>query len=260
MSRIRQRLADASQPLIRTLSLTVPGGHTISEHAHPWAQLIYTSSGTLAVEADRRRWVVPAQRGVWMPPDTVHTVTAVGECAIRTLYLSPGIVAGLPELVSVLEISALLHELILHASSLGMLRAGDADHEHLAHVIRARLVAMPETELGLREPIDPRARAIADTLRQRPGDTTPLARLARGCGASPRTLERAFLRETGLTFGAWRTELRLQHAITRLEAGRTVAETATDCGYRSVSAFVAAFRRSLGVPPGAYRRGLSPDR
>ena len=35
-----------------------------------------------------------------------------------------------------------------------------------------------------------------------------------------------------------------------ISAGAAVTEAALDCGYDSVSAFIAAFRRQFGVTPG----------
>jgi AraC-like DNA-binding protein len=80
--------------------------------------------------------------------------------------------------------------------------------------------------------------------------------LCRGQGISPRTVQRLFPLQTGLTFAQWRARLRHLHAARLLGEGRTVAQTALDCGYQSTSAFVAAFRGLAGVTPGQFcRRG-----
>ncbi|GES29907.1 helix-turn-helix domain-containing protein [Streptomyces angustmyceticus] len=59
-----------------------------------------------------------------------------------------------------------------------------------------------------------------------------------------------------MPFGQWRTRVRLRAAMPLLAGGATVAAVAARVGYASPSAFVAAFRRAVGVPPGAY---LTPD-
>jgi AraC-like DNA-binding protein len=57
---------------------------------------------------------------------------------------------------------------------------------------------------------------------------------------------------TGVSFDRWRTDARL-HAALLLLADRTpVAVAARRVGYSTPSAFIAAFRQALGVPPGAY--------
>ncbi|MFY0539349.1 helix-turn-helix transcriptional regulator [Nannocystis pusilla] len=85
---------------------------------------------------------------------------------------------------------------------------------------------------------------------RRPRRRAPLAQLGRAAGASARTLARLFLAETGASFGQWRTHLRLRAALGHLAAGTPVAVVAEQVGYAGASAFVAAFRRHLGVAPG----------
>jgi AraC-like DNA-binding protein len=71
---------------------------------------------------------------------------------------------------------------------------------------------------------------------------------------SARTLRRLFLAETGLSFGRWERRARLRAALPLLAAGAPVAAAARRAGYATPSAFVAAFRRTVGFPPGAYRQ------
>jgi AraC-like DNA-binding protein len=51
------------------------------------------------------------------------------------------------------------------------------------------------------------------------------------------------------------TRWRMQIAVSALrEEGATVAELASRLGYRSEAAFARAFKRVIGVPPGAIKR------
>ena len=86
-------------------------------------------------------------------------------------------------------------------------------------------------------------------------DTAAVARL---CGASKRTLERIFVRETGMTAGRWRQRQRLMEAMRRLAAGQDVTSVAMDVGYASVSAFVYAFRTQFGATPARYFKAEPP--
>ena len=71
-------------------------------------------------------------------------------------------------------------------------------------------------------------------------------------GASSRTLARAFLSDTGLSFGRWRTLVRLQASLPHLAEQVPVSAVARLVGYRTTSAYVAAFRAHTGVTPGRY--------
>lgn len=49
--------------------------------------------------------------------------------------------------------------------------------------------------------------------------------------------------------------LAVDHAVTRLAAGDSVAEVAEALGFSEASAFQRAFKSWTGVPPGRYQRG-----
>jgi AraC-like DNA-binding protein len=102
-------------------------------------------------------------------------------------------------------------------------------------------------------PADPRARAFAERLLADPGAEASLAALARGSGASLRTLQRLFLNETSLSLEAWRGRARMQQAVVCLSSGGSVTSAALDAGYQSASAFIAAFKRAFGVTPARWR-------
>lgn len=55
-----------------------------------------------------------------------------------------------------------------------------------------------------------------------------------------------------MTFGRWRQQLRLLHALRLLAAGRPVTAVALEVGYDSPSAFIAMFRAALGTTPSRY--------
>ena len=102
------------------------------------------------------------------------------------------------------------------------------------------------TTIEVRMPADDRARQVADAIAANPADGRTLAEWGREVGASERTLARAFLADTGVSFGRWRTLLRVQAALAALADGEPVGNVARRVGYDSDSAFVQAFRRETG--------------
>jgi transcriptional regulator GlxA family with amidase domain len=80
-------------------------------------------------------------------------------------------------------------------------------------------------------PQDRRAKAVAEAVMSKRDDIASLHMLSQSAGASVRTVERAFRRETGLSFEAWRRQFRLMKAIGLLVEGRTVKEVAFEIGY-----------------------------
>ena len=237
---------------IRSLAITYASGYRIPPHHHDWAQLIYASRGVMSVHTATGAWVVPTHRAVWVPAEVEHAIEMSGEVAMRTLYLAPGLARDVPETCSVVNVSPLLRELILHAVELGPLDIGLPLHARLIGVILDQLAALPAVPLRVPVPSDPRALRAADWLRAHPAEGASLERIARSVGASKRTLERLFRHETGMSFGAWRQQLRLLQALPLLAAGEPVTSVALSVGYESTSAFIARFRQVLGTTPGQY--------
>jgi AraC-like DNA-binding protein len=246
------------QSPVSSLAFDYPGGYVIPPHTHDWHQLVYASRGVMTIDTPDGAWVVPPHRGVWVPGGVVHAIQISGEVAMRTLYIDPRRARALPTACRVLEIAPLLREIILHAVERGGLDRRVPSEARLARVmldlVRAALREGPSAALTLPEPRDPRAARLAALLRADPGTQRPLAALLRGVGASARTIERRFKIETGMTFGRWRQQLRLVHALRLLAAGTPVTAVALDVGYDSPSAFVSAFRRTFGATPGRYFR------
>lgn len=248
-------LADDDGFCVRSLAVTYPHGSSEPPHRHPWGQLVYGVSGVIRVALDRAAWIAPPTRAIWVPPGVTHALSMKGQVAMRTLYIAPGWAGPLPGEAAVLEVEPLLREVILHVLKVGMLAPDRPEHARLAGFLVDRLAAARPQDLELPLPADRRARALCDAVQAAPDDRRSLAELAREAGASLRTLQRLFPAETGLSLEAWRQKARLIHGMAILSAGAAVTEAAFDCGYDSVSAFIAAFRRQFGVTPGRVGQG-----
>jgi AraC-like DNA-binding protein len=242
--------------VIRTLAVGYSGGYTIPTHSHDWSQLIYASTGVMTVHTAAGSWVVPPERGVWVPAGIAHSIEMSGQVSMRSLYFAPGFGRGrLPRTCSVLNVSGLMRELILHATTLRSLDRKITAQARLIGVILDQIKALPEMPLDLAMPRDGRALRVAEMLRANPGSSGSLDRIARAAGASKRTIERRFRSETGMGLGRWRQQLRLLHALRLLAGGEPVTAVALDAGYQSTSAFISMFKKALGSTPLRYRSG-----
>jgi AraC-like DNA-binding protein/quercetin dioxygenase-like cupin family protein len=262
MSSARQRSIPRVEPEPRDadirvwgLAMTYPNGHELPPHTHPTAQLVFASAGVMTVHTQAGTWVVPAHRAVWVPPETEHRIAMSGEVEMRTVYLANELEIARVSECSVVNVSPLLRELILHAVERAPLYATVASHANLIGLLVDQLEALPAVPLQLPAPRDSRAKRAAEWLRANPSDPAGLEAIARRAGASKRTLERLFQTETGMSFGLWRQQLRLMQALERLAAGESVTEVALAVGYESTSAFISRFRQVLGTTPGKYYDG-----
>ena len=206
----------------------------------------------MSVHTPQGAWVVPSQRAVWIPGGMTHKVEMYGSVSMRSVYLAPEFTQALPKDCCVVSVSPLLRELILHTVKLGALDQAVPAHARLIGVILDQLGTLAVVPLQLPMPHDPRALRAAEIVRVNPSDRRPLEEISRAAGASKRTIERLFLSQTAMSFGRWRQQARLLHALRLLATGETVTAVALDAGYDSTSAFISMFKKALGTTPSRY--------
>ena len=228
----------------------IPAGRWFGWHSHPEHQIVWASTGVaLCRVADGRTWVLPSGRALWMPARTEHTTGASASVMLRSMYVDPGRCPVDWPAPTALAVSGLLRELIGYLGDPGL----PADARQRAEAVLFDLLTpVPAVGIGVPDPADQRLCRIAAELRANPADDRTLAEWGRLVGASARNLARLFVAETGMTFGQWRVQVRLQLALVMLAEGMAVNRVAGRVGYATPSAFVAAFRRAVGVSPGAY--------
>lgn len=221
-------------------------------HSHPWVQLTYAIQGVLHVRTAAGSFVAPPQRAIWIPAGLEHEVLSSPNTEMRSLYLHDDSPENPPPGCRVLGVDALTRELIRSFCELPVEYDESGPDGRLAGVLLDRLRAAPEVRLSLPLPSDPRLKKLCSRLQRKPDDDRTLAAWGNELGVSEKTLSRLFLRDTGLTFRAWRQRLRLLGALTPLERGERVTDVALLCGYDSTSAFIAAFRQQFGATPGEF--------
>ncbi|HUD67372.1 MAG TPA: helix-turn-helix transcriptional regulator [Candidatus Sulfotelmatobacter sp.] len=233
-------------------------GHVIPEHEHAEDQLVYACRGVMTVRTSAGIWVVPAQRAVWIPARTPHSIVISGAVSMRTVYLRPGLVK-LQRGCGVVNVSPLLEHLILHLCTHERLSRRSRIHANLINVFIDQLETVAAVPLQLPTPTDARAARVARTLQHSPGHPYSLAAACKLAGASKRTIERLFQQETHLTLGKWRQQLRLMRSLQLLAAGEKIAHAALEAGYSTPSAFIAMFKKALGTTPRRYFADLSGE-
>jgi AraC-like DNA-binding protein len=245
---------DASRPLlIKNEDILEPV--LFPWHSHRRAQLGFAATGLMSISTKRGTWIVPPEQAFWIPAGVEHQVETKGPLSIRFLYLHPDVVLELPSETRVLRVTPLLRALILRLASYPAWYAPDSPAARLAAVIPDELRWLEPEPLYLPLPRDRRVASVTDALLADPAEPRGLGAWARDAGASERTLARLFLKETGMTFGAWRQRRRLTAAVQRLAEGANVTSIALDLGYDSTSAFIAMFKKELGTTPGRYIAG-----
>jgi AraC-like DNA-binding protein len=226
------------------------GGDTIDRHRHDDHQLVYVSTGVLAVQTAAGSWVASPDLAVWLPADTWHEHRFYGTSVFHTVSFPtdrPPLPDHAPTIVAV---SGLLHELLVACTDPALT---PAQERRVRAVIRDQLQYTRQEPISLPTPRDARLSAACEIAASRVAQPVSLASLAQQIGASQRTLSRLFRAELGMTYPQWRTRLRVLHAMILLAGGHSVTDTAHQCGWATTSSFIDTFRRAMGQTPGAYK-------
>ncbi|MBP0598870.1 helix-turn-helix transcriptional regulator [Herbaspirillum sp. LeCh32-8] len=252
MSIIRQTDPDlAAAPLVGQAELWPPG--SMAPHHHQRHQLMYAATGVVHVLTAVGEWVLPPSRAIWISGSTEHELIAKRHTDTRVLYIDTSTYQmPVGEYCVVIGVTPLVRELISACTELPWDYQVESPEGRLAQVLIDQIRALHQDSADLPLPSDPRALRIVDILRREPANREPLSELASRVGASPRTIERLFQKDTHLSFGIWRQRMRLLIAIERLAYGESVTNVALDVGYESASSFVAAFRSVFGNTPARY--------
>jgi AraC-like DNA-binding protein/quercetin dioxygenase-like cupin family protein len=243
---------DAHSSPIFARSTDYPAGWHIEPHAHAKHQLIYAVRGVMVVQAEAGRWVVPPTRAIWMQMGMTHEIRCVGEVHMRSLMVSPKAAPRLMDRTQAVAISPLLRELIRAAMDVPQPYMPGTRDGRLMRLILDELRALPVLPLYLQMPTDPRLLQIATVLQRRLDDPSTMADWARRLAIDVKTIQRLFIKDTGMTFAQWRQQARLLRALERLANGEKVIDVALALGYESPSAFAAMFRKHFGQTPSQF--------
>lgn len=217
-------------------------------HDNSSAQLIYPSAGIMSFHTAAGLWVVPPMRACWLPARVEHRVEAPAGLTMHSVYCRGAFLDRLPRAPGIVAVSPLLREVIL------ALAAGpDAERAAaLATLFVTEVAVLPDPPLFLPQLRAARLLPIQAVLAADPADPRTLEQWAAELATTPRSLARAFARDAGMSFTAYRRQARLRAAVARLAAGRPVTATALDLGFDSASHFIKLFRHATGATPGRY--------
>ncbi|MEU6266746.1 AraC family transcriptional regulator [Saccharopolyspora shandongensis] len=227
-------------------------GQWFEEHSHPQHQLAWTRRGVLGVAVGDVHWVLPPTLALWLPGGVVHRTGATRDAVLSSLYFEPDrCVLDWAEPTPV-GVDGLLAQLIAY---LGRDDLADDARLRGEAVVFDLLRPLPTTPIEVPRPVDERVRTVADALLADPADQRSMDAHAQAVGVSRRTLTRLFVHDTGMSFDRWHTHARLRAALALLAEGQPVSRVAHAVGYATPSAFLAAFKRTVGTSPSRYLGG-----
>ncbi|KAA0695718.1 AraC family transcriptional regulator [Neorhizobium sp. P12A] len=244
---------DAPRPLI-ALGNDYRDGHFVEPHHHSRGQLLYGYSGVVMVTTPTGTFVMPPQRGMWIPAGVIHSVRMLGAVTIRSLYVDPRCVEGMPEHCQVVEITPLLRQLVTEAVDISVEYDVSGRDGALMALIAHELVRLQPLPLSLPLPADQALAKRCRAFLMSPTTHDTIDAWSQSLNMSRRAFTRLFRQETGLSFVEWKQQACLVAALPRLVAGDPVTAIALDLGYKNPAAFTSMFKRSFGYSPREIRR------
>jgi AraC-like DNA-binding protein len=225
-------------------------------HSHEFHQLEYAVEGVVAVETTTARYLVPPRQALWIPAGVDHCSTLTRVKAVSVFFdASADLPAG--DRVRILSATPVLREMIRYARRWPVSRTGSDPLADAYFDVLGRLVVEwfeDETPLSLPTTNDPLVAAAIEYTDAHLADVT-LPALCSAVGTSERSLRRAFVNATGMTWRQYLQESRLLKSMALLADGdQSTLSIALSVGFDSVSAFTRAFHRFAGETPRTYRR------
>lgn len=252
------QITPSSGPLPASIvfrSAQVPADAIYPQHRHAWGEFVYSFSGVMELRLADRHYLAPPQYGIWLPPEVEHLALNRYEASHASLYVAPERCQVLPRTPCALTVGPLVRALLDHLHQQPGGAPSTAQDERLLQVLLDQLAQAPCAGSYLPGSDDPALGAVLQMLQAHPADPRTLPELARAVHTTARTLMRRCQRDLGMSLAEWRQRLRVVRAMTLLEAGQTVETIALDLGYGSASAFIAMFKRLVGVTPDECRKG-----
>lgn len=229
-------------------------GEVDPPHYHLEGQLLFAIRGVMLVEAGGRRWVIPPQRALWIPPLMTHSYRLLSRTELRAVYFSSSLISECTNFtqnsrVHVVSAAPLLKQLI---ASLFTDEYNDQTKRKMALLLLEILCEAPSVATELPMPRDKRLQRAVRKLMLIPRWEASLNDMADAANMSERSFSRLFQRDTGFTFRAWRQRARIYASLDLLSNRVPVKQIAWQLGFSCPAAFSAAFRSVMGRAPGEF--------
>jgi len=184
--------------LFRSVVQTYPPGHITPRHEHDWPQLLYASSGVMAIESAEGSWIVPPQLAIWLPARTWHITRTLTGVNLASLYLRQ--TRSSPTSCEVLQIDTLMRELLVAAMDINFSQKLSRREKLLAMLIGEELAVAPRGGSPIPMPEDHRLLAFCRRVIENPSLRMNQQYHASALALTPKTVVRMFHRELGMNF------------------------------------------------------------
>lgn len=230
------------------------GNSLIPTHSHQDRhQLIYAVKGTIRIQTEKGYWILPPLRAIWIESHIEHSFYAKHAVEVHILYIRKNIDENLTyKDCCVFNVSNLVKELVISCMEYKEEYKDHSPQGRLSYVLLEQLQKLDQSPVNIPYPNHSKLKVIWHLFENNPDTQMSLKELANLANASERTIERLFVKETGMLFSEWRYKFRLIKSLEYLAEQQPISEIAYNVGYEHVSSYIAAFRKFFGCTPRQY--------
>lgn len=246
-------------------------GYSSKGEMHDFWEVVFILSGEAEAIADNRVYLLKEGQAILHPPLEFHRLKTAGNAPMEIIVLTftashfPTEHRRICTFGTAAPFSRCVAALRQSFETAGFRLIVQRPNE-AAHVQRA----VNELEIHLLELLETAGDAInamSDTqaalygtavsvMHQHLGARLSATEIAAACGKGVSTLQKLFLKYTGMGMMRYYHDLQMHHARYLLDGGKSVKETALALGFTDQNYFSTAYRRHFGIPPSATTRVL----
>jgi len=197
-------------------------------------------------------WYLPSTQAMWIPAGFSHSLYAKYSTSYVSVFVDRSRESSFSNKSAFCKPNKLVHELILSSSEFGHDYKKDSAEFRLAEVLVDQIMNLECCLESLPMPKNKKLKHIVDNFIRQPDISHSLDLYANNIGASLRTLQRQFRKETGYDFSRWKQHYLVQRGIELLKLGQSVTRVAYDFGYQNSASFSTMFKRITGLSPKQY--------
>ncbi|WP_306350544.1 AraC family transcriptional regulator [Flavobacterium sp. '19STA2R22 D10 B1'] len=226
---------------------------TTDWHSHHKGQLLYVERGMQYLHTEKETFLLPAHHCAWIPPDLRHkTSSPSAEGFFRSLFFTFNHIPEFFAQTNVFKVPNVLREMILYTERWSQLRTYDVEEATFLAAIVNSLPNFCSGALPLMVPVSqhPQLIPIMEHLVHSLAEDINLIKVAEKFSIAPRTLQRLFQKEMGMSMAHYIKTARIIKSVELLsEKGQNVSSVAYKVGYESLPTFSNNFLKIIGRRP-----------
>lgn len=225
-------------------------------HSHEdFGELTFAIEGVIIIRTKEKVFYVQKNQALWIPAGVEHCGYCPVKVENRSLFIHNSRIIKKEKLrnIHTVDVQPLLREIVAYVAK-AEFDLAKQEHKRLGYALIDQIVEATSQIENIPIPQNYKLVELCTECLLEPEKTLVVSEWSKQLGVSEKTLSRTFLKETGLNLKTWHIIMRMHHAKKALEGGEVITNIALDCGYSSLSSFIATFKKVYGQTPSQMQK------